>query len=69
MDELHQYDSSSGRGCGGGGPIMFGRRGKRSACWMYYWPSFSGGRSSKEVFDVSSSFCLWILLLLLLNGN
>jgi len=57
MDELHQYDSADRDDCDYGGPMMIDRRRrKRSFCGRWYWPSFPGGGSSKEVFNVSS-FC------------
>jgi len=56
MDELHQYDSVDRPSCGGPFvPLMIDRRRrKRSVCGRWYWPSFSGGSSSKQVFDVSN---------------
>jgi len=51
MDELSQYDSTGGRGCGG---IQPRRRRRRSFCRRWFWPVFPGGSSSKEVFDVGS---------------
>jgi len=50
MDELSQYDTTGGRGCGGISP----RRRRRSFCGRWYWPIFPGGSSSKEVFEVGS---------------
>jgi len=69
-DEQRQYDSTDRSGCFGGGPVIFDRRRqrKRSLCRSWYWPVFSGGSSSSEVFDVCSLFSTCYLHMHACNG-
>jgi len=55
MEELGQYDSTDDRGCGYPGPMVVDRRRRKRSFCGWYWPSFSGGNSAKEVFDVSGA--------------